>query len=329
MPRNRRALQEYLDGIRTNNRMILGQAISIIESKHPQDMVLASEILSAISTKDHSSFRIGITGVPGVGKSTFIDTFGSFLTNLGKKVAVLSIDPSSQKTKGSILGDKTRMSRLSVDPLAFIRPSPSGRSLGGVANKTRETMLLCEAAGYDVIIIETVGVGQSETAARDMVDFFLLLMLAGGGDELQGIKRGIMETADAIVINKADGDYVKAAKRAKVDYQNALHLFPPNESGWQPVVSTCSAKEEKGIEDIWNTITSFFDHAIQNGFLHKNRQDQNVHWFHELLQNRLLESLMEQQHIKELINKKLERIKDGVEDPGTAVNEILRKQFVS
>ncbi|MCR9251560.1 MAG: methylmalonyl Co-A mutase-associated GTPase MeaB [bacterium] len=323
MPRNRLTTQEYLDGIVSNNRTILSQAITLIESKRKEDTIIANDLLSKITQLESNSLRIGITGVPGVGKSTFIDTFGKFLTSKGKKVAVLSIDPSSQRTKGSILGDKTRMAQLSTDELAFIRPSPSGSTLGGVANKTRESLLLCEAAGYDVIIVETVGVGQSEVAAKNMVDFFLLLMLAGGGDELQGIKRGIMETADAIAINKADGDFVKAAKKAKVDYQNALHLFPPNENSWQPTVTTCSAVEKMGIDKIWETIESFERLVKGNGYFSKNRIDQNVHWFHELLNTRVLEKLLTNQKAKEQIQLKIENIEKGIEDPSTAVSEIL------
>ncbi|WP_258098845.1 methylmalonyl Co-A mutase-associated GTPase MeaB [Marinoscillum pacificum] len=287
---NRPSLDELAKGIDQSNRIILSRAITVIESKLAFDQKLAANLLDQIIPQTGKSIRIGITGVPGVGKSTFIDTFGSYLTSIGKKVAVLSIDPSSSITRGSILGDKTRMNRLSKDPNAYIRPSPSGNSLGGVAQKTRETILLCEAAGYDVIIVETVGVGQSETSVKDMVDFFLLLMLAGGGDELQGIKRGIMEMADALVINKADGDNINSAKRAKKNYTNALHLLPPHEGGWIVPVELCSAVEETGIDNIWKMMCDFEAKLSGNRFLIENRRRQNLKWMHELIKLKLEES---------------------------------------
>ncbi|MAE86871.1 MAG: methylmalonyl Co-A mutase-associated GTPase MeaB [Flammeovirgaceae bacterium] len=289
-PINRPSLDEMVNGIDQSNRILLSRAITIIESKLSSDQELAAKLLDQIIPKTGKSIRIGITGVPGVGKSTFIDSFGSYLTSVGKKVAVLSIDPSSSLTRGSILGDKTRMNRLSTDPNAYIRPSPSGTSLGGVAQKTRETILLCEAAGYDVIIVETVGVGQSETAVKDMVDFFLLLMLAGGGDELQGIKRGIMEMADALVINKADGNNIQPAKRAKKNYKNALHLLPPHEGGWTVPVELCSAVEETGIDSVWQMVQDFESTLIGNNYLIENRRRQNLKWMHELIKLKLEES---------------------------------------
>ena len=225
-------LQDLIDGLSRGNRVFLSKAITLVESKRSDDRKLSAELIDKITGDNNQSLRIGITGVPGVGKSTFIEAFGKMLTGKGKKVAVLSIDPSSNRTRGSILGDKTRMDELSRDPNAYIRPSASGSSLGGVASSTREAILICEAAGFDVIIVETVGVGQSETVVKDMVDYFLLLMLAGGGDELQGIKRGIMEMADHILINKADNKNMEAAKRAKKEYANAVHLFPSNEAEW-------------------------------------------------------------------------------------------------
>ncbi len=320
--RKRKEKSTYINGVNNGDRIILSQAITIIESKNPDDGYLGRQILQGIN-KVSKSIRIGITGVPGVGKSTFIDVFGSYLTRQGHKVAVLSIDPSSQRSKGSILGDKTRMSILSNDPNAFIRPSPSGSTLGGVANKTRETILLCEAAGFDVVIVETVGVGQSETAVKNMVDFFLLLALAGGGDELQGIKRGIMEMADAIAINKADGDVIKAAKKAKADFKNALHLFPLNENNWIPEVMLCSAHEKTGITEIWELIRKFQNQMINNGFLHKNRVTQNIDWFHELLNVRLLEQLLNRPEINMAIKRELDLIKLESKDPSLSVAEIL------
>lgn len=243
--------EDLVSGITNGNITALSRAITLIESTNPTHTKKANEIITACLPHSNNAIRIGITGVPGVGKSTFIEAFGIHLTGLGKKVAILAVDPSSSLSRGSILGDKTRMEDLVKDKNAFIRPSPSGDSLGGVARKTRESIILCEAAGFDTIIIETVGVGQSETVVHSMVDFFLLLKLAGAGDELQGIKRGIIEMADAIVINKADGDNLKAAKFAKVEFNRALHLYPEKESGWSPKVSLCSALKQEGISEVW------------------------------------------------------------------------------
>lgn len=261
----------YVEGILKGDRIILSKAITLIESSLHTHYQLAQRIIERCLPHAGKSIRIGITGVPGVGKSTFIESFGKYLTSKGHKVAVLAIDPSSNITKGSILGDKTRMEELSVDANAFIRPSPSAGSLGGVARKTRESIVVCEAAGFDIIIVETVGVGQSETAVHSMVDFFLLLMLSGAGDELQGIKRGIMEMADAIAINKADGDNVNKAKTARSQYANALHLFPPKESGWTPMVETCSAISKVGIDNVWNTIIQYVDFTKNNGYFENHR----------------------------------------------------------
>ncbi|MCB0428116.1 MAG: methylmalonyl Co-A mutase-associated GTPase MeaB, partial [Mangrovimonas sp.] len=256
-PKNRLTAKAYVEGVLSGDRVILSRAITVVESNLESDKVLAKTIIQEILPHSGNSIRIGITGVPGVGKSTFIEAFGKYLIKLGHKVAILSIDPSSQRSKGSILGDKTRMEQLSGMEEAYIRPSASGETLGGVANKTGESMLLCEAAGYDVILIETVGVGQSETAVHGMTDFFLLLMLAGAGDELQGIKKGIMEMADMVVINKADADNVQKSERARVQYQNALHLFPLAESGWSPVVTKASSVENTGIERVWEEIMKY------------------------------------------------------------------------
>lgn len=269
------------EGVLQGNRMILSQAITVIESNLDEDKKLSAELLDKIIHATGNSIRIGITGVPGVGKSSFIETLGKHITTLGKKVAVLTVDPTSQLTKGSILGDKTRMEDLSKNPLAYIRPSPSGNTLGGVTQKTHEVMLLCEAAGYEVIMIETVGVGQSEVSVKNIVDFFLLLMLAGAGDELQGIKKGITEIADAIVITKADGENIRNANAAKATYQQALHLKPTSPSGWIPKVMTASAYTGSGIEDVWRMILSYQAKTTANGFFAKNRNLQNVAWFQD------------------------------------------------
>jgi LAO/AO transport system kinase len=275
----RLSVEQYENGIIAGDRIILAKAITLIESSRKEDAALATQLLERIMPRSGNSIRIGITGVPGVGKSSFIETFGEFVIGMGKKLAVLTVDPSSQVTKGSILGDKTRMERLSKNSMAFIRPSASGNTLGGVAHATREAMMVCEAAGFDVILIETVGVGQSETTVKSMVDFFLLLMLAGAGDELQGIKKGIIEMADALVITKADGDNVKRATEAQAEYQHALHVLAPQQSGWMPKVLTCSAHEQKGIEEIWKLIIRYTAQMQASGFLSDNRKQQTLHWF--------------------------------------------------
>jgi GTPase len=286
-PKNRLSAKEYINGILHGDRVILSRAITIIESNLESDKKLAREIIQAILPNSGKSIRIGITGVPGVGKSTFIEAFGNYLITQGHKVAILSIDPSSQRSKGSILGDKTRMEELANMEEAYIRPSASGDTLGGVANKTGETMLLCEANGYDVILIETVGVGQSETAVHAMTDFFLLLMLSGAGDELQGIKKGIMEMADMVVINKADGDNIRRSEQAKIQYQNALHIFPQSESGWSPVVSTASSTENIGIAHVWNEITKYKKLVLGNGYFNKNRNHQQIQWMYNNINEEL------------------------------------------
>ncbi len=285
--KKRLSISEYTNGIITGNRMILSRAITLIESNLEEDKQLAQEVLESILSYTGKSIRIGITGVPGVGKSTFIETFGKYLTSQNKKIAVLAIDPSSQLTKGSILGDKTRMEELAHEPLAYIRPSPTGASLGGVTNKTRETMLLCEAAGFEVVIIETVGVGQSETYVKGMVDFFLLLMLAGAGDELQGIKKGIMEMADLIAITKADSGNEHQANLAKNEYESALHTFPPDGTGWFPQVVTCSATEKVGISEIWKMVENHREMLSKNGKFVENRQNQNLVWMHDFIRQSL------------------------------------------
>ena len=300
---------ELSSEILNGNISALAKGITLVESTLLSDQKKAQQLLQKCSNKSRKTLRIGITGSPGVGKSTFIETFGELLTNKGKKVAVLAIDPSSEKTKGSILGDKSRMNKLSSNKNAFIRPSPSSGTLGGVTNKTRESILLCEAAGFDTILIETVGVGQSETTVSNLVDVFLLLMLAGAGDELQGIKRGIMEVADAIAITKADGDNTLKAKKAALEYKNAIHLFPPMQNGWIPQVNTCSAIENIGISQILENIEKFDRHMISNGWKQKNRDKQNKFWLHLLIKEEFgrkrYNSLLSEGQLKEMEEKLL------------------------
>ncbi len=307
-PRSIPTANELLDNLKLGDRAALGQALTLVESKNLEHRKIAEELIHNALPLSGSAIRIGITGVPGVGKSTFIEALGQYLTSIKKKVAVLAIDPSSTKNRGSILGDKTRMNELSLNQNAFIRPSPSAGSLGGVARKTRESILLCEAAGYDVIIIETVGVGQSETAVKGMVDFFMLLMLAGAGDELQGIKRGIMEMADLLVINKADGDNLINARRASGEYKRALHLFPPNPNEWIPKVSIASALEQNGMEDVWKVICEFENHQKTKGYFDKTRKEQALKWFEESISELLMDSFRE----SETMQSKLEEMKISV-----------------
>lgn len=302
----------------------LSRAITFIESKNPQHFSIANSIITGCLPYANNSTRIGITGVPGVGKSTFIEVFGKHLSKLGKKIAVLAIDPSSSITKGSILGDKTRMEDLVKDTNVFIRPSPSGETLGGVARKTRETIILCEAAGFDTIIIETVGVGQSETAVNDMVDFFLLLKLAGAGDELQGIKRGIIEMADTIAINKADGDNLKPAKLAKVEFNRALHLYPKKDSGWQPNVMLCSALKGEGIDNIWNNIENYLKLTKQNNYFSKRRQEQNKFWLIQTIKEQLHVDFFENSVIKKALAEQLQLIEDNKTTPFVAADFLLK-----
>jgi LAO/AO transport system kinase len=278
---SRLQMEEYKKGILGGDRIVLAKAITLMESALPQDQRLATEVLDAIISNTGNSLRIGITGAPGVGKSTFIESFGKTLIDSGKKIAVLTVDPTSQLTSGSILGDKTRMEEIAKDPRAFIRPTPSGHTLGGVATHTRETMLLCEAAGFEIIIVETVGTGQSEVAVKSMVDFFLLLIQPGAGDELQGIKKGIVEMADALAITKTDGDNLKQAKATQADFQHALHLLQPQPSGWIPKVVTCSAIELKGLHEINAMIEEFKKQLSASGYFQANRQTQHAVWFRE------------------------------------------------
>ena len=324
---NRKGSEYYIKGIKAGDKYILGKAITLMESELGVDRLLSVEILRNLSAKSSNSFRIGITGVPGVGKSTFIEAFGGYLISIGKKVAVLAVDPSSEKTGGSILGDKTRMSTLSNNELAFIRPSPTKNTLGGVSSATRENILLCEAAGYDVIIIETVGVGQSETHVRNMVDFFLLLMLPGAGDELQGIKKGIMEMADGLIINKADGSNLIMAKQAQSDYKNALHMFPPTESGWIPKVDICSSLEKTGLKGVWDIIISHRELLDQKDLLNDMRNNQNVTWFREQISQSLLSHFFADENnlqLKRQLEKEISQGKIGTKE---SLSLLMEKAF--
>jgi len=289
---------DYLKGILEGDITLLSQAVTLVESNKPEHQKVAQEIIIRCLPHAGKSVRLGITGVPGAGKSTFIESLGKHITSQGGKLAVLAIDPSSERSKGSILGDKTRMEELSSDPNAYIRPSPAAGSLGGVARKTREIIVLCEAAGFNNIFIETVGVGQSETVVHSMVDFFLLIQIAGAGDELQGIKRGIMEMADTIVINKADGDNLERAELAAAQFRSALHLFPPTGSGWTPPVLTCSALKNKGVSKIWETINEYVELTKENGFFKNRRHDQARYWMYETINETLRNNFYYNKQIK-------------------------------
>ena len=325
--KKRTTTQEFVSNILAGSIPYLSRAITLVESTNTKHQQQANEILEACLPYANNSIRIGITGVPGVGKSTFIEAFGKHLTSLNKKVAVLAVDPSSSVNRGSILGDKTRMEELVTDKNAFIRPSPSGTSLGGVAQKTRESIILCEAAGFDTIIIETVGVGQSETAVHSMTDFFLLLKLAGAGDELQGIKRGIIEMADAIVINKADSGNEKTAKIAKVEFNRALHLYPPKDSGWQPKVLLASALHYKGIDEIYAMINQYISSAISTSYFQQKRNDQNKYWLLETINQQLKNNFYNNSDIKELLNEELKKLETGKTTPFTAATRLLNKNY--
>ncbi|MDD4514021.1 methylmalonyl Co-A mutase-associated GTPase MeaB [Massilibacteroides sp.] len=301
LQRREYSADEYVNGILDGNITILSQAVTLVESSLPAHHALAQEIIEKCLPHAGKSMRIGITGVPGAGKSTSIDTFGMHLLGQGRKLAVLAIDPSSERSKGSILGDKTRMEELSRQKNAFIRPSPSAGSLGGVARKTRETIILCEAAGFDTIFVETVGVGQSETAVHSMVDFFLLIQLAGTGDELQGIKRGIMEMADGIIINKADGDNIDKAKLAASQYKNALHLFPPAASGWTPQVLTYSGYYNIGIKKIWDMVDEYMRFTRDNNYFFLKRNEQAKYWMYESINESLRNAFYQNEAVQATI----------------------------
>lgn len=317
--------KQLLQGIREGSIPMLSQAITLVESALPRHQSEAQELISACLPFSGSAFRLGITGVPGAGKSTFIESLGQYLIDRGNRLAVLAIDPSSERSKGSILGDKTRMEELAGRSEAYIRPSPSGGTLGGVARKTRETIILCEAAGFDTIFVETVGVGQSETAVHSMVDFFLLIMLAGAGDELQGIKRGIMEMADAIVINKADGNNLQKARRAQAEFANALHLFPPAVSGWTPQVKTCSALYGSGIGDIWDMLGSYQSFVRENGYLLKRRQEQAKYWMYETIREGIFTQVFNDPIMQEELEKYEVEISQGRMTSFMAASIILNK----
>ncbi|MFV0553729.1 MAG: methylmalonyl Co-A mutase-associated GTPase MeaB [Mangrovibacterium sp.] len=318
---------QYVEGILKGDRTILSKAVTLVESSKKEHYDMAQQIIERCLPHSGKSIRIGITGVPGVGKSTTIEALGKHVTDQGHQLAVLAIDPSSERTKGSILGDKTRMEELSANPKAYIRPSPSAGSLGGVARKTRETIILCEAAGFDVIFIETVGVGQSETAVHSMVDFFLLLMLSGAGDELQGIKRGIMEMADAITINKADGDNIDRAEMARVQYMNALHLFPPTASGWTPKVLCSSAYKGTGIAELWTTIGDYMSFTNQNDYFQERRSEQAKYWMYETINEQLRSNFYLNEEIKNLIPTKEHQVLNDELSSFVAAKQLLDTYF--
>lgn len=315
---------QLFDALIKGDVMALGKAITIIESTKKEHQEVAQTLIKKCLPYANNSVRIGITGVPGVGKSTFIESFGTLLTQKGNKVAVLAVDPSSSISKGSILGDKTRMEALVKNPNAFIRPSASGESLGGVARKTREAIILCEAAGFNIIIIETVGVGQSETAVHSMTDFFLLLKLAGAGDELQGIKRGIMEMADAIVINKADGENIKAAQLAKLEFNKALHLYPMKQSGWMPKTLTCSAIKNEGVDAIWKIIEDYINSVKSNQYFNQKRTQQNTYWLLQTIENSLKSNFYDHPKIKIAFQEQLQLLKEQKTTPFEAAEVLLK-----
>ncbi len=316
-------IPQLIQGVLSKNKTALSRAITIIESTAPKDQADAKELIQGCIAHANKSIRIGITGVPGVGKSTFIEQFGTLLTQKGHKVAVLAVDPSSSLSNGSILGDKTRMEELVKNKLAFIRPSASGDSLGGVARKTREAIILCEAAGYTHIIIETVGVGQSETVVHSMTDFFLLLKLAGAGDELQGIKRGIMEMADAIIINKADGENVKAAKLAKTEFNRALHLYPPKDNGWIAKTITCSALKNEGIQEALDLIEGYVSKMKETGYFVAKREQQQHFWMLQTIENRLKSDFYNNPKIKIALKEQLKELANSNTSPFQAAAYLL------
>lgn len=315
-------LMPTAESILLGNRRALAKAITLVESSRPQDREASQVLLNELLPHTGNSLRIGITGVPGVGKSTFIEAFGQHLISQGHKVAVLAVDPSSPMAGGSILGDKTRMELLSRDPRAFIRPSPAGRALGGVALKTRESMLLCEAAGFDVVLVETVGVGQSEHQVSSMVDFFLMLLLPGGGDELQGIKKGILELADAILINKADGESASLARKTKLHYQSAMSLLASNDF-WKPEVHTCSALEQEGIADCWAMMRRYQQQAMDQGALNRRRAEQNLQWMTQLMDEMLRQQLSDNPKIREALPVIKNKVSAGSLTPVSAAVRVI------
>ncbi|MGI6073352.1 MAG: methylmalonyl Co-A mutase-associated GTPase MeaB [Fermentimonas sp.] len=319
------SVDEYVDGILSGNRVILSKAVTLVESSLAEHHEIAQKIIEKCIPHSGNSIRVGITGVPGAGKSTSIDAFGMYLLEKGHKLAVLAIDPSSERSKGSILGDKTRMENLSVQESAFIRPSPSAGSLGGVSRKTRETIILCEAAGFDYIFVETVGVGQSEIAVHSMVDFFLLIQLSGTGDELQGIKRGIMEMADGIVINKADGDNVEKAKIAQRQLKNALHMFPIGNSGWTPEVLTYSGYYKIGIKEVWDMIDRYIVFVKENGYFERNRREQYKFMMFETINQYLTDRFYSNPQVSEMLEELEKEVVSSKKSPYVAAKEIILK----
>ncbi|MEM7429954.1 MAG: methylmalonyl Co-A mutase-associated GTPase MeaB [Pseudomonadota bacterium] len=316
-------VRELARGVKAGERAALGRAITLVESKRLDHEEMAQQLLLAVAPETGTAFRIGITGVPGVGKSTTIDTFGCNLTAAGHKVAVLAVDPTSQRSGGSILGDKTRMSGLSMDPNAFIRPSPTGQTLGGVARRTRETMMLCEAAGFDIVIVETVGIGQSETAVAEMVDFFLVLMLPGAGDELQGIKKGVLEIADMIAVNKADGDNAERARAAASEYRAAFNILTPQSPNWAPPVLTVSGLKNEGLDAVWEEIRRHRDTFERTGEFSDRRRQQMVGWMRALLQEQVMSAFLRNDRIAERLPELESAVADGVSTPVMAVRELL------
>jgi LAO/AO transport system kinase len=317
------SIDELAAQIQQGRRAALARAITLVESRKPEHRKQANALLDMLHAKTGKAFRIGVTGLPGVGKSSFIDQFGTNLASEGHRIAVLAVDPSSQRTGGSILGDKTRMQKLSVQPAAFIRPSPSGKTLGGVARATRETMLLCEAAGFDVIIVETVGVGQSESTVAGMVDFFLVLLLPGAGDELQGIKKGLIELADMIAVNKADGDFAREANRTAADYSAALHILRKSEADWTPESVAISAHENKGLAELWAAIQRHRTMLQNSGAFEAKRRDQAVAWMYEQIEERMRLLLRENPALRSRIGKIEADVRKGEKLPGSAADEIL------
>lgn len=318
------SVEDLYDGIMAGNRTTLSRAITLVESSDPEHRKQARQLVQKCLPHTGKSIRIGITGVPGVGKSTFIESFGTYLDDQGRKLAVLAIDPSSKRSGGSILGDKTRMEELSRRKNAFIRPSPSAGSLGGVAEKTRETILLCEAFGFDTILIETVGVGQSEITVHGMVDFFLLLMLSGAGDELQGIKRGIMEMADGMTITKADGNNINKAKMARQSYQNALHMFPASPYGWSPKAEISSALNGEGICDVWQMVLDYEKCLKDGGFWDDKRKEQIRNWMHDSILNSLTDDFYSHDSVKNVLHDYEENVIAGKESPFQAAKALLK-----
>lgn len=323
--KTQRSSAEFVTGILEGNRVLMSQAITLIESTNVAHEAKAQSIIEACLPYSGKSIRIGITGTPGVGKSTFIENFGLELIKKGRRVAVLAIDPSSQVNRGSILGDKTRMMHLSLKDEAYIRPSAAGENLGGVARKTRESIIICEAAGFDVVIIETVGVGQSEVAVHSMVDFFLLLLLPGAGDELQGIKRGIVEMADLIAINKADEDRMLLAKQARAAYANALHLYPGKESNWTAQAVLCSALSRFGLEDIWSLITDYQRLMTESGYFEKHRKQQAKYWLYEAIQQQLQQRFFEDEYVKNNLTNIENAVTNGTLSPFLAAEMLVGK----